>query len=135
MLLVQFARAAARMAASAPAEKSVTHTERAELSRPAIPARTPCAAHADARPLDQMTERSPGVLRVRVDLAAMDEGALDRLQQLFASRPGRCRVAFELVNPDGTVAMLEAQKGVQPDPDLVAAVREICGREAVAVVG
>jgi DNA polymerase-3 subunit alpha len=88
---------------------------------------------SDARPLDQMTERPPSVLRVRVDLSATDTGTLDRLQKLFASHPGRCRVAFELVNPDGSVATLESQRGVQPDRDLVDAVREICGLDAVAV--
>ena len=88
---------------------------------------------SDARPLDQMTERPPSVLRVRVDLSATDTGTLDRLQELFASHPGRCRVAFELVNPDGSVATLEAQSGVQPDRGLVDAVREICGFDAVAV--
>jgi DNA polymerase-3 subunit alpha len=91
-------------------------------------------AVADARALEQSGERTPSLLRVRVDLGVIDSIMLDRLQELLRSRPGRCRVAFELVNLDGSVATLEAQSGVQPDRDLVEAVREICGLDAVAVL-
>ncbi|HXZ11955.1 MAG TPA: DNA polymerase III subunit alpha [Candidatus Sulfotelmatobacter sp.] len=89
---------------------------------------------ADARLLDQAIERTPSLLRVRVDLSAVDTGALDRLQQLFSSRPGRCRVAFELVREDGSEATLEASSAVQADVELVERVREICGTDSVAVV-
>jgi len=88
----------------------------------------------DARTLDQVTDRAPSLLRVRVDLRALDTGALDRLQELFASRPGRCRVAFELLTSDGTEATLEAGSAVQADRELVERVREICGTDSVAVV-
>ncbi len=91
-------------------------------------------AVADARAIEQSGERTPNLLRVRVDLGVMDSIMLDRLQELLRSRPGRCRVAFELVNLDGSVATLEAQSGVQADRDLVEAVREICGLDAVAVL-
>jgi len=89
---------------------------------------------SDARPLEQAAQPAASLLRVRVDLGAMDTATLDRLQELLASRPGRCRVAFELLNPDGTMATLEAESGVEPAPELVAAVREICGTDSVAVV-
>src|ERR1700732_4535195 len=52
---------------------------------------------SDARLLEHAAARPPSLLRVRVDLNALDPGALDRLQELFSSRPGRCRVAFEAV--------------------------------------
>ena len=89
---------------------------------------------SDARVLDQVTDRPPSLLRVRVDLNALDTGALDRLQDLFSRRPGRCRVAFELVKDDGTEATLEAGSAVQADLELVERVREICGTDSVAVV-
>jgi DNA polymerase III subunit alpha len=89
---------------------------------------------SDARVLDQVTDRAPSLLRVRVGLRALDTEALDRLQELFTSRPGRCRVAFELVHDDGTEATLDAGSGVQADPELVQRVREICGTDSVAVV-
>jgi DNA polymerase-3 subunit alpha len=88
----------------------------------------------DVRPLDQVSTRSPGLLRVRVGLNSLDAAALDRLQELFSSRPGRCRVAFELVQEDGTEATLESSSAVQLDPELMERVREICGADSVAVV-
>jgi DNA polymerase III subunit alpha len=89
---------------------------------------------SDAKELEQVTDRPPSLLRVRVDLGALDSGALDRLQELFFSRPGRCRVAFELVKDDGTEATLEAGSAVRADPELLERVREICGADSVAVV-
>jgi DNA polymerase-3 subunit alpha len=89
---------------------------------------------ADARLLDQVTDRPPSQLRVRVDLSTVDTGALDRLQKLFSSRPGRCRVTFDLVKDDGTEATLEAGSAVLADRELVERVREICGTDSVALV-
>jgi DNA polymerase-3 subunit alpha len=89
---------------------------------------------SDARLLDQMADRAPSLLRVRLDLSAVDNGALNQLQELFSSRPGRCRVAFELVKDDGTEATLEASSAVRADKELVERVREICGSDSVAVV-
>jgi DNA polymerase-3 subunit alpha len=88
----------------------------------------------DARPLDQVIDRPPSLLRVRVPVATLGVGStMDRLQELFSSRPGRCRVAFELVLDDGTAATLEASKPVQADQELVARVREICGADSVVM--
>jgi DNA polymerase-3 subunit alpha len=101
---------------------------------------------ADARLLDQVNGQptngeaaqggngTPRVLRVRVGLAALDSGALDRLQALFSSRPGRCRVSFELVSDDGTEATLDSSSAVRADPELLERVREICGSDSVAVI-
>jgi DNA polymerase III subunit alpha len=93
---------------------------------------------SDAKLLDQVTPpvngTSPSLLRVRVVLSTMDPGALDLLQDLFASRPGRCRVAFDLVQDDGLQATLEASSAVRADSELVARVREICGADSVEVV-
>ncbi|MGB8525190.1 MAG: DNA polymerase III subunit alpha, partial [Candidatus Acidiferrales bacterium] len=89
---------------------------------------------SDARLLDQVTDRAPSLLRVRVDLGSVDSGALDRLQELFAKRPGRCRVAFELVQSDGSEATLEAGSAVMADRELLEQVRQICGTDSVAVV-
>jgi len=107
---------------------------------------------SDARPIDQMLERvaktngapgtngatgangSPTLLRVRVVLGSIDPTAIDQLQQLFSSHPGRCRVAFDLVTADGSEATLEASSAVTADRELVERVREICGSDCVAVV-
>jgi DNA polymerase-3 subunit alpha len=89
---------------------------------------------ADAKLLDQVADKAPTVLRVRVDLSTVDSGALDRLQELFGSRPGRCKVSFDLVQNDGTEATLDSGSAVQADRELVDRVREICGTDSVAVV-
>ncbi len=88
---------------------------------------------SDARLLDQVADRPPSLLRVRVNLSVVDTGALTRLHELFSSRPGRCRVAFDLVKDDGTEATLEASSAVRADKELVERVREICGSDSVAV--
>jgi DNA polymerase-3 subunit alpha len=89
---------------------------------------------ADARLLDQVADKAPTQLRVRVDLGTVDSGALDRLHELFGSRPGRCKVSFDLVQRDGTEATLDSGSAVQADRELVERVREICGTDSVAVV-
>jgi DNA polymerase-3 subunit alpha len=88
----------------------------------------------EVRLLDKVADRSPSLLRVRVDLRAVDAGTLDQLQKVLAERPGRCRVAFDLISDDGTMATLEAEKGIEPAPELFARVREICGADSVAVL-
>ena len=88
----------------------------------------------EVRLLDKVADRSPSLLRVRVDLRAVDTGKLDQLQRVLAERPGRCRVAFDLISDDGTMATLEAEKGIEPAPELFARVREICGADSVAVM-
>jgi len=89
---------------------------------------------SDARLLDEVGEPPPSLLRVRVDLESLDEFTLDRLQELFESKPGPCRVAFELVTADGSMATLQAERRVQPDRELVEAVRQMCGRDAVEIL-
>jgi DNA polymerase-3 subunit alpha len=92
----------------------------------------------DAKLLDQVTapakNGSPSVLRVRLLLSTIDPGAVNQLQELFASRPGRCRVEFGLVKEDGMEATLESSSAVKADPELLDRVREICGADSVEVV-
>ncbi|HEY6466169.1 MAG TPA: DNA polymerase III subunit alpha [Candidatus Acidoferrales bacterium] len=87
----------------------------------------------DARPLEQVIDRPPSLLRVRVPVATLGAGAMERLDQLFASRPGRCRVEFELVLDDGAAATQQTSKAVKADQDLIARVKEICGEDSVVV--
>src|ERR1700687_3415527 len=85
----------------------------------------------DARKLEDMGQRPPNVMRVRVNLETVDAGVLDELKDLFANKPGSCSVAFELVSPEGAVATLRADQRVRADQDLVQAVRRLCGEDAV----
>jgi DNA polymerase-3 subunit alpha len=85
----------------------------------------------DARRIEDMGQRSPSLLRVRVEMTAVDQQILDELKELFASRPGSCPVAFDLVSADGAVATLRADQRVRADKDLVDAVCRLCGENAV----
>jgi DNA polymerase III subunit alpha len=89
---------------------------------------------SDARVLDQVTDRPASLLRVRVGLNVFHNGELDRLKELFATHPGRCRVEFDLISDDGSEATLATGSTVQPAEALVEAVRGICGPNSVTVV-
>jgi hypothetical protein len=60
----------------------------------------------------------------------LTEDTLDRLEDVLSVSPGNCQVVFELCAPDGSVALLEAQQRVKVTPELVDAVRELCGEQA-----
>jgi DNA polymerase-3 subunit alpha len=85
----------------------------------------------DARKLEDMGQRPPSVMRVRVNLDTVDPGVLDELKELFASKPGPCSVAFDLVSPEGAVATLRADQRVRADQELVREVCRLCGDNAV----
>ena len=89
----------------------------------------------DARLLQDIADRpANGELRVRLDLRKLSEEAMDRLTELMADSPGNCPVIFELCRPDGSLAVMRAQQRVNPSPELVAAIRQVCGGNAVASV-
>jgi DNA polymerase-3 subunit alpha len=89
----------------------------------------------EARRLEEMPEGgASNELRVRVGMQSMSEDALDRLEDLLAASPGPCQVVFELCSADGSMAVLQAQQRVKATPELVEAVREICGNPAVRLV-
>jgi DNA polymerase-3 subunit alpha len=89
----------------------------------------------EARKLDEIADRAvPAEFRLRLDTQALSEATLDRLEQLLAGTPGPCPVVFELHFPDGSVALLQAQQRVRANPELVEAVRKICGEQAIEMV-
>jgi DNA polymerase-3 subunit alpha len=89
----------------------------------------------EARKLEDLAERkAPPEFRVRLDMRALDEDALDRLEDLFAGSPGTSPVLFELHSPDGSVALLQAQQRVAITPELIESVRQICGEQAIELV-
>ena len=85
----------------------------------------------DARKLEDIGQRPPSVMRVRVNLETVDAGVLDELKELFANKPGSCSVAFDLVSPEGAVATLRADQRVRADQELVREVCRLCGDGAV----
>jgi hypothetical protein len=56
---------------------------------------------------------------------------LDHLEHLFSGSPGPSPVVFELLSPDGSLALVQAQQRVKVSPELADGVREICGEQAV----
>jgi DNA polymerase-3 subunit alpha len=89
----------------------------------------------DARPIEQTAAAMPAAFRLRLRMEAVDEGLLDRLDELFGERPGLSPVIFELVDADGSVVTLEAERRVRADEELAAKVRELCGTQARASAG
>jgi DNA polymerase-3 subunit alpha len=90
----------------------------------------------EARKLEEIAERAAASneFRLRLEMQLLSEDALDRLADLFTSCAGNCQVVFELCSQDGSVGVLQAQQRVKVTPELVEAVREICGESAVAAV-
>ncbi len=85
----------------------------------------------DARKLEDMGQRAPGVMRVRVNLGELDPGVLDELKALFTNKPGPCAVAFDLIFPEGSMATLRADQRVRADQELVREVCRLCGDNSV----
>src|SRR6266581_1494247 len=96
----------------------------------------PPGASLEARQLEELAENASPceLLRVRIELKSLSEDALDRLEDLFVASPGKSQVVFELCSSDGSVAVLQTQQRVKNAPELVEAVREICGNDAVRMV-
>jgi DNA polymerase-3 subunit alpha len=88
----------------------------------------------DAQPLDPFASGGSGLIRVRVELGTMDEYTLDELKKVFANAPGSCPVAFDLCDPDGSMATLHSNQRIRLDEKLVADVRKWCGPDAVQVI-
>jgi DNA polymerase-3 subunit alpha len=89
----------------------------------------------EARKLEDVAARvAPTEFRVRIEMQSLSEEALDRLEKLFAKAPGQSPVVFELHSPDGSVGLLQSQQRVAIQPDLVEAVRQICGQQAIELV-
>jgi DNA polymerase III subunit alpha len=89
----------------------------------------------EARRIEELAEQAASKeFRVRLEIRSLQEETLDRLEELFSGAPGPCPVLFELCLPDGSAAILQSQLRVRLTPELVAAVRQVCGDRAVALV-
>jgi len=88
-------------------------------------------AVTEARKLEDMAQRLPAVMRVKVNLGTVDAGVLDELKELFVNKPGSCAVAFDIISPEGEVATLRADQRVKADQELVKEVCRLCGDSSV----
>jgi DNA polymerase-3 subunit alpha len=88
----------------------------------------------EARRMEDIVERAAAKqeFRVRLEVRAISDDTLDRLERLFAGAPGMSQVVFELEALDGTVAVVASQQRVRVTPELAEAVRRIRGEAAAA---
>ncbi len=88
-------------------------------------------AVVDAKRLEDIAQRPPNLMRVRLDMTSLDGQILDELKKLFVSKPGSCSVAFDLISSEGATATLHADQRVRADQELVRKICDLCGENAV----
>ena len=91
----------------------------------------------DGQPLDRVAGAAGATtaqVRVRIELSTMDEYTLDQIKTVLAGSPGPCPIAFDLFDPDGSMATLASNQRVRIDDRLVSRLREMPGIGSVEVV-
>jgi DNA polymerase-3 subunit alpha len=90
----------------------------------------------EAQPLDGIAgaPETTARMRVRIDLSAMDEMTLDQIKTVLAGSPGPCPIAFDIFDPDGSMATLSSNQRVRIDERLVTRLQEMPGIGSVEVV-
>src|SRR5690349_19824060 len=88
----------------------------------------------EAARLGDLAERSSTGLCIRLKLEDLNEELLHRLDEIIASYPGSSQVSLELTSPDGAVATMQVEQRVRACPELIAAIRECMGEQAVDLV-
>jgi DNA polymerase-3 subunit alpha len=88
----------------------------------------------DLTPLEQ-TLPAPQLV-VRLDLTQVEAGVIDKLLALLERRPGPAPVRFELEQARDYRVRLDPRQPlrVQPDEELLAQVRALCGESAVSLL-
>jgi DNA polymerase-3 subunit alpha len=90
----------------------------------------------EVKPLDGIAgaPETTARVRVRIDLSAMDEMTLDQIKTVLAGSPGPCPIAFDIFDPDGSMATLSSNQRVRIDERLVSRLQEMPGVGSVEVV-
>src|SRR2546427_530438 len=90
----------------------------------------------EAQPLDGIAGAPDATarMRVRIDLSPMDEFTLDQIKTVLAGSPGPCPIAFDIFDPDGSMATLASNQRVRIDDRLVNRLQEMPGVGPVEVV-
>jgi DNA polymerase-3 subunit alpha len=90
----------------------------------------------EAQPLDGIAgaPETTARMRVRIDLSAMDEMTLDQIKTVLAGSPGPCPIAFDIFDPDGSMATLASNQRVRIDERLITRLQEMPGIGSVEVV-
>ncbi|HEX3119141.1 MAG TPA: DNA polymerase III subunit alpha, partial [Candidatus Acidoferrum sp.] len=89
----------------------------------------------EARSMEGMGEsKKAEPVRIRMNLENMGGDLVDRLQDIFVTFPGRNPVVFDIVRPDGTIAEMETERRVKVSAELLTAIRDACGPQAIDMV-
>src|SRR5260370_37711132 len=89
----------------------------------------------EAKQLDDVAG-APGTtarMRVRIDLSAMDEMALEQIKTVLEGSPGPCPIAFDIFDACGVMATLASNQRVRIDERLVSRLQEMPGVGSVEV--
>jgi DNA polymerase-3 subunit alpha len=90
----------------------------------------------EARSMEGMGEKPAAAapVRIRMNLENLAGDMVDRLQDIFVSFPGRNPVVFDIVRPDGTIAEMATERRVKVSAELLTAIRDACGAQAIDMV-
>jgi hypothetical protein len=88
----------------------------------------------EAARLGDLAERPASGLRIRMKLEELNEELLDRLEEILASYRGSSLVSLDLFGAEGATATMQIEHRVRACPELIAAVRECMGEQAIDLV-
>jgi DNA polymerase III subunit alpha len=89
----------------------------------------------EARSMEGMGDKvAVAPVRIRMNLENMAGDLVDRLQDIFVTFPGRNPVVFDIVRPDGTIAEMATERRVKVSAELLSAIRDACGPQAIDMV-
>jgi DNA polymerase-3 subunit alpha len=90
----------------------------------------------EAKRLDDVAGTPEGTARMRVgiELSSMDEMTLNLIKDILAGSPGPCPIAFDIFDPDGSVATLDSKQRVRIDDSLISRLQQMPGVGPVEVV-
>jgi DNA polymerase-3 subunit alpha len=89
----------------------------------------------EARSMEGMGEKvAVAPVRIRMNLENLAGDLVDRLQDIFVTFPGRNPVVFDIVRPDGTIAEMATDRRVKMSAELLTAIRDACGPQAIDMV-
>ncbi len=87
----------------------------------------------EVRRLETIAERANAPeFRVRLAMGDLSEERMHRLELALAEFPGPSPVVFEVLAEDGVALIVQCQQRVRVCAELAAAVRQICGEDAIS---
>jgi len=87
----------------------------------------------DALPLEQALPSGPARVVVELDVNRMSVETVAQLDELFRRKPGRCQVELKLPAEFGVLSGARDVR-VEPDDELLAQLRQLCGDASVSLV-